>query len=198
MLIRFLSNGAEQQVSNEVGRGFITAGLAEEVQKVPAPKLEPSWSVIRDESGYAAIKMELGTMGPGVLVRRHGDEPQGHRLPLISKLQPTPQTVAYYHGDPDKIHDRMDWRKQVYCSCFGRPVPKEIVEQYRKARKNPKACAPAMPLKLRNRNDNAEMAQEMDRRNAPEKLLRPVITEHEALAAEEAKSATLVVVPPAI
>jgi hypothetical protein len=164
VLIRFLSNGTEQQVQNEVGRGFITAGLAEEVKKV-IPPVVLDWSVIRDESGYVAIKMELG---------------QANDLgKFVAK------GVSFYHGDPDKIHDRKDWRGQVYCSAFGRPVPGEFIEQYRKARKNPKACAPAIPLRPIHHTGNDTHRAEMEFRNQPEKLFKPVIPEHEALAAEE-------------
>jgi hypothetical protein len=182
MHIKFLSNGMEQHVSGEVGRGFITAGLAEEVKKVAVP-IVPLWSVILDESGYVAVKMELGTLGPGALVTSAASSSVDRKL--ISATVSTPRTVAFYHGDPDSIHDRKDWRGQVYCSAFGRPVPKEIIDQYRKARKNPKACAPAIPLRLIHHTGNDTHRAEMEFRNQPEKLFKPVVPEHEALAVEE-------------
>jgi hypothetical protein len=181
MHIKFLSNGMEQHVSGEVGRGFITAGLAEEVKKVVVP-IVPRWSVIHDESGYVAIKMELG--------QTKND---------LGKF--VAQSVAFYHGDPDSIHDRHQWAPQgqtgePYCSAFGRPVPKEIIDQYRKARKNPKACAPAIPLRPIHHTGNDTHRAEMEFRNQPEKLFKPVVPEHEALAAEEAKEGNTI--PPLV
>jgi hypothetical protein len=182
VLIKF-TNGNEQHVSGEVGRGFITAGLATEVKKVIEPVV-PEWSVILDESGFVAIKMELGSIGPGAIAAHTKG-----RTP-VRGTKPTPQTVAFYQGDPDSIHDRRRWTPQgqtgeLYCSAFGRPVPEDIVKQYRKARKNPKACAPAMPLKSIHHIGNDSMKSEMAFRNDPQKLFRPVVLEHEALAAEE-------------
>src|SRR5260370_42547220 len=115
MVIKFLSNGAEQHVSHEVGRGFIAAGLAQEI-KPPAPApLTPVWSVRRDMSGFVLIEMKLGTMGAG------------------SSSPTAPRFVATYQGEPDKIHDRKN-SAGPYSSAFGRPVPKEIVDEYRRAR----------------------------------------------------------------
>lgn len=178
MKVKFLSNGLEQHVSGEVGRGFITAGLATEVKAVPVPPAVPQWSVIVDESGFVAIKMELGSIGSA-----KGSAP-------VHGMKPAPQTVAFYQGDPDSIHDRRRWTPQgqtgeLYCSAFGRPVPEDIVKQYRKARKNPKAVAPAMPLKPIHHNGNDSMKSEMAFRNTPEKLFKPAVPEHEAIAAEE-------------
>jgi len=191
MKVKFLSNGLEQHVSGEVGRGFITAGLAEEVKPAPAPPIVPEWSVIRDESGFVAIKMTLGKLGNGALVAT----PTillGHRQPkaVPGNTAGTPKYVAFYQGDPDTIHDRRRWTAQgqtgeLYCSAFGRPVPEDIVNQYRKARKNPKACAPAMPLIPIHHSGNDSMKSEMEFRNAPEKLFKPSVTEHEAITAEE-------------
>jgi hypothetical protein len=181
MLIKF-QNGNEQHVSGEVGRGFITAGLAEEVKKVIVPVV-PVWSIVRDASGFVAIKLEIGQMGPGASVIANGEN-------LARGAKPTPQSVSFYHGDPDSIHDRRRWTAQgptgeAYCSAFGRQVPKEIIDQYRKARKDKKACAPAMPLLPIHHNGNEDHKAAMVVANHPDKLYRPVVSEHEALAMAE-------------
>jgi hypothetical protein len=194
MLIKF-QNGNEQHVSNEVGRGFITAGLAEEVKKVVVPAV-PQWSVIRDASGYVAIKLELGTIGPGATARDDGGNP-------VRGVKPTPQSVSFYHGDPDSIHDRRRWTAQgptgePYCSAFGRQVPAEIIDQYRKARKDKKACAPAMPLLPIHSNANDDARAEAAFRNSAEKLFKPVVPEHEALADYDTNSQLPTIVIPKV
>jgi hypothetical protein len=190
MLIKFLSNGVEQQCENAVGRGFIAAGLAEEVKKAPPAPLVPGWSVIYDESKYVAIKMELGFLGSGALVRSNGKDRLGPHL--ISATVPIAQTVAYFHGDPDKIHDRRDHTGQAYCSSFGRPVPVKVIEQYRAARRrNPKACAPLMPYRVMEHEGNAAMAKTLKNRD----VYKPVVTEHEALESQGRDSLPVIVVP---
>jgi hypothetical protein len=118
----------------------------------PVPKLEPKWSVWRDSAGYVGIKMELGAQ------------------------------VSYYHGDPDRIHDRKDWRGEQFCSAFGRVVPVSVVEEYRAARfKNPESIAPLMPYRPA-RNDNVAAAREQEKKNKT--AYKPRVSLREALEAQ--------------
>ena len=166
MLIKFLSNSVEQHVENSVGRALIAGSLAVEVKPpAPAPPT-PVWSVRRDTSGFVFIEMKLGTMGPGA-------------------TSPTaPRFVATYQGDPDKIHDRKNSAGR-YSSAFGRPVPKEIVEEYKRARRNPDVVRPDHSKITDDYNkDHAETLAAMNRQ-----AFKPVVAEHEALDAQANKEA---------
>lgn len=167
MRIKFLNNGVEKDVQNAVGQGFIDAGLAEKVQKA-APVWQPVWSIEREASnGFVFIKMKLGVMGEGA--------PGGAA---------TPRVVQTYSGDPDKIHDRKDSTGRNYSSAFGRPVPDEILKEYKKAWKNPgarKQAGPTTRPEERVNDYNVEMAKDLARMNA--KPL-PAISESEAIEAQ--------------
>jgi len=164
MRIKFLNNGAEQHVSNEVGRGFVTAGLAEEIKPPTIAQLQPVWSV-EVAHGFVRIVMKLGTMGAGA--------PGGAA---------TPRIVQTYDRDPDQIHDRRYADGRKFSSSFGRPVPDLIIKEYRKAWKNPQARKPEGP-KVEDLH-NKEMAADLARRNS---MPFASVSETEALDAQEAK-----------
>ncbi len=126
MLVRFLSNNVEHHCNNEVGRALIAEGRAVEVKKPAPPPPEPVWTVCLDPSGYVAIKLELGKLGPSP------ENPQGT----------SPKSVQWYQGDPKTIHNRKYADGTPYSSAFGRPVPKEVVDEYRRARRDPEVCRP--------------------------------------------------------
>jgi hypothetical protein len=118
----------------------------------PATKLEPKWCVWRDSAGYVGIRMELGAL------------------------------VSYFHGDPDRIHDRKDWRGRRFCSAFGVVVPTSVIEEYRASRqKDPDSIAPLMPYRPV-RHDNVSAARELEKKNKA--AFKPVVTLREALDAQ--------------
>ncbi len=118
----------------------------------PATKLEPKWCVWLDSAGFVGIKMELGSI------------------------------VSFFHGDPDRVHDRTDWRGQRFCSAFGIVVPASVIEEYRVARqKNPESIAPPMPYRPV-RHDNAAAAREQEKKDKA--AFKPVVTLREALEAQ--------------
>ncbi len=162
MLIKFLSNGVQQHVENSVGRAMIAGSLAVEV-KPPAPvPPTPVWSVRRDPSGYVLIEMKLGCMGAG------------------SPSPNSPRFVATFKGDPDKIHDRKDHTGKLYSSAFGRPVPLQIVNEYRWARQNPDAVRPVSSVTDDYNKDHAEKLARLN-----QQAYKPVISEHDALEAQD-------------
>lgn len=165
MRIKFLSTGAEQDVPNWYGKAEIAAGRAEEVKRA-APVWTPNWSVERDAAnGYVFVRMTMGAMGEGA--------PGGAG---------TPRVVQTYAGDPDLIHDRRDSTGRAYCSSFGRPVPDEILKEYRKAWKNPDARRPTGP---KTTDDwNKDMAEKLAHKNS---LPLPAVSESEALEAHAAQ-----------
>jgi hypothetical protein len=175
MRIKFLSTNAEQEVPNWYGKAEIAAGRAEEVKKPTIGQLQPVWSV-EVAHGFVRIVMKLGTMGAGA--------PGGAA---------TPRIVQTYSGDPDLIHDRKDSNGRKFCSAFGRPVPDEILKEYRKAWKNPQARKPEGP-KVTD-DYNKVMAADLARRQT-----RPFVpvSETEALDAHEAvgKDKGIMVPPP--
>ncbi len=170
MLVRFLSNNVEHHCSNEVGRALIAEGRAVEVKPpAPAPPT-PVWSVRRDVNGFVFIEMKLGVMGPGA-------------------TSPTaPRFVATYQGDPDRIHDRKN-SAGPYSSAFGRPVPKEIVQEYKRARKNPDAVRPENKV---TDDYNRDMADKLAVKNR--EAFKPKVSENDAL--EETKKSLPVLFTP--
>lgn len=180
MHIKFLNNGAESHVSNEVGRGFITAGLAEEVKKA-APVWQPVWSIERDMSnGFVFVRMKLGVLGEGA-----------------AGGAGTARVVQTYAGDPDLIHDRRDSTGRVYSSAFGRPVPDEILKEYKRAWKNPDWRKPESTYENAMRTDdtNSEQAKDLARMKA--KPL-PAISETDAVEAHAAVERERTAVEPTI
>jgi hypothetical protein len=164
MLIRFKATGEESHVDNAAGRAFIASGLAEEVKKSPTPPPKPEWSIIYDESGYVAIKMEMGAIGPGAIA---GYDKNGRAMPLLGK---TSAMVSFYLGDPDLIHNRRDHTNRLYCSAFGREVPEDVIRQYRAARRRkPNSCAPGIciPVNQSNTQHALEMADARKRETIP-------------------------------
>ncbi len=192
--IKYHNNGAESHVRPELGRELIRAGLAVEIpNKSLAESLReqhrpmtPEWSVIRDEGGYVAIKMEMGTTSGHNIVGGHLDPRQKS---VVTKS--TPSRVGYFSGDPKKIHDRKNSAGE-FCSAFGLPVPQEIIDQYARLWAKESNRAPQMPYSLSAMaisDANKEHAERLAKKNADDKVVaaaRPDVQEKQVVAAQEA------------
>lgn len=127
MLIRYLTNGVEQHVQNQLGRSLIAAGLAQEIppkgslldqtrarlaaQMGSAPALEPKWAVVTEP--YADLQ-----------------DPNKHVLAIRMDLG---KQTSHFFGYPDQVNAKKEWDGGCrYLNGFGREVPEEIAKEYRR------------------------------------------------------------------
>jgi hypothetical protein len=99
MLIRYKNNGVEKHVTNEVGRGFVDAGLAVEVlPEIDRRHPNTNWKVIDgaivgDYQYPPAIGYRCATCGSGAV----SDGPTVHKTVQFRHcgiVEPVPQDVA--------------------------------------------------------------------------------------------------------
>lgn len=137
MKIKYLNNGVEDHVENQLARSLIMAGLAEEVtqpeKKLPAPVPTPQWSV---EINRAS------TSQPHVYIAlRVG------------------QGIYRYFGHPQLVNAIHSWDGgKRFLSGFGRECPEEIRAEYERIwTENPNLrTVSAMALSINNaRGDDA-------------------------------------------
>jgi len=136
MKIRY-ANGNVSSVRNDLGRELIRAGIGTLVEADPAPEgktvaadrgpgmlpevytlptapapgaplpawATPRWNVVLFKNAFWAIQMDIG------------------------------QQRGFYFGPPDQIHNKRDNQGNRYSSVFGRAVPADVLEAYKRAYK---------------------------------------------------------------
>jgi hypothetical protein len=115
MIIKY-KNGVEKHVSTDVGRGFIDAGLAEEVKpKVERPEPNTTWKVIDgavvgDYQHKPAIVYKCATCGNGAV----SDGPTVHKTVQFRHcgiVEPVPQEFANEYVRRREAYDKRGRRR---------------------------------------------------------------------------------------
>lgn len=109
MKIRYTTNGVESHVQPSIGKELVKAGIAVEVAR-DASDGPPPPPRVYDPSCVPQPEWSVGT-------RDNLDK--GQCLAVVMRL---PNAISFYTGTPQGLNDRV----------FGRPVPKEIREEYTK------------------------------------------------------------------
>jgi hypothetical protein len=164
MKIRILASGEVRHIDNSTGSALISAGLAELISKSDSPlpqpgdykPPQPKWSIVVVSPETITL---TGRPQKFLAIRRDVIRP-------LASQQPTSQVgaVSYTLGGfadssfcslpPDLVHDKRYHDGRPFCSCFGCPVPDEILKEYKKQWKsNPDLRFPYEGRPVPNRPD---------------------------------------------